>query len=164
MRTRYWRLSECGGVWIAECAAERIGNRTHFKPLQKSFGLRVINEGLIAVLQENADSGVWQHCDGIAGFKIALAGLGGRRLVRELPNRHRVVGEGIVESFGSFMRERGNVLKSGAKQTWRDPTGESEDPTRLGSLAGIENIAVEAEHAAVGEIALVVDGKQKSIG
>ncbi len=34
LRTRDRGLSECAGVWIAEGTAERVGNRTHFKPLQ----------------------------------------------------------------------------------------------------------------------------------
>ena len=62
------------------------------------------------------------------------------------------------------MRERSDILKSTAKQSGRDPAGKDENPARFRGHGGIENIVVETEHAAVCGVALVVDGKQISIG
>src|ERR1700722_16274753 len=62
------------------------------------------------------------------------------------------------------MRERGDILESGAKQSWRDPAGEGENPARLRRLGGIENVGVETEHKAGNGFPSVVDRKQEGIG
>ena len=81
--------------------------------------MRVIKESLVAVLKIDADICGRQYFDGVSSFQVPLANLGSRGLIWELPSRYDGVSEGVVEGFRSFMRERGDIRESTAKQSGR---------------------------------------------
>jgi hypothetical protein len=88
----YWdkdrAMGQRGGVGIAKRAVEGIRSGSHFKPLQQGFGLWVIKESLIAVLEKDADGCGRQYFHGVPSFQDPPANLGSWGLIWEPPSRH----------------------------------------------------------------------------
>ena len=115
----------------AERAIPSVRRGSHLKPLQQGLGLRMVSEDFMPFFDGYGYGCHRQHFHRIAGLKVALTDVGGRRLVGELPDGRGVVNEGIVEGLGSLVGERGYILESGAEKSWRDPARVLGNPAGL---------------------------------
>jgi hypothetical protein len=73
LRTWQGRVRQRSFVGEAERTVNRIGGRSHLKPLQERNDLRVIGECLFSFSQSDRHGSVRQDLDGVALLEISLA-------------------------------------------------------------------------------------------
>src|SRR5947207_15799955 len=112
-------MGQGGLVREAESAIYCIRYCHHFEPLQQRLGLRMVGKHLAPLSEGYGYYPDRKHFRRVPSLQVILANLRRGGDSGEVPYRRRSVYKWIVESLRNFMRQRGNILNTPAKNSGR---------------------------------------------